>query len=287
MRVRNTQRSTGCFKGSLKYFVDKGAYLMLMFVAPALLLPFLLSTSSTLYYLFDFETINPTSMADMFASVMELPFSYWYLGIVGFVLLVVCVAISYGVIDRHMRLGEFSVAPDKIKRRLNFNLLTALRCCGLTFVAFELFNVLTTMIYYLWWVLFESRVTWLVFSIFTQILGQIAMAMLMAHTILWCPYCLHTGLKARDALKQALSSMSGRLLRTFCTLILVVMPVELCMIITGALHCGVVAEVLLDAIAYLYIVPFYFVLSYNIFYDVTGTERMDLVKKEKQFGQNE
>lgn len=282
MRVKFNERNTGCYKNSIKYFFDKGAYLMLILIAPSLLLPFLISTSSTLYYLFDYQTINPTSLWDMFLSVMELPYSFWYLGIVGFVLLVVCVAISYGVIDRHMRLGEFTIAPSKVKRRLNFNLLTALRCCSLTFLAFELFNVLTTVVYYLWWVMFESRVTWLVFSIFTQILGQFAMFSLSALTILWCPYSLHTGLKGRDALRLAVNSMSGRHLRTMFMLMLVVLPVEICMIVTGALHCGVVAEVILDAIAYLYIVPFYFVLSYNIFYDVTGTERMDLAKKEKK-----
>lgn len=281
MRVRFNERNTQCYKNSIKYFFDKGVYLMLILIAPSLLLPFLISTSSTLYYLFDYQTINPTSLWDMFSTLMELPYSFWYLGIVGFVLLVFCLAISYGVIDRHMRLGEFTLSPDKLKTRLNFNMLSALRCCCLTFLAFELFNVMTTIIYYLWWVMFESRVSWLVFSIFTQIFGQFAMFFLSSLTILWCPYSLHTGLKAKDALRQAISSMSGKLIRTMFMLMLVVLPVELCMIITGALHCGVVAEVLLDAIAYLYIVPFYLVLSYNIFYDVTGTERMDLVKKEK------
>lgn len=53
------------------------------------------------------------------------------------------------------------------------------------------------------------------------------------------------------------------------------------MIITGALHCGVVSEVLLDAIAYLCVVPFYITLMYNVFYEVTGTERMDLQQMKK------
>ena len=75
--------------------------------------------------------------------------------------------------------------------------------------------------------------------------------------------------------------MSGRLANTFFTLLLCILPVEICMIVTGALKCGVIAEVLLDAIAYLYVVPFYLTLMYNLFYEVTGTERMDLEKKKK------
>lgn len=281
MRVKFNERNAGCYKNSIKYFFDKGAYLMLILIAPSLLLPFLISTSSTLYYLFDYKTINPTSLWDMFISVMELPYSFWYLGLIGFVLLVFCIAIAYGVIDRHMRLGEFTIAPNKIKRRLNFNILSSLRFCLMTLIAFELFNILTTMIYYLWWVLFESRVSWLVFSLITQIVMQFVMLYLMSHVILWSPYALHTGLKSKDALRLALRSMSGRIMRTMFMLMIAILPVEICMIVTGALQSGVVAEVLLDAIAYLYIVPFYLVLSYNIFYDVTGTERMDLVKNEK------
>ena len=63
-------------------------------------------------------------------------------------------------------------------------------------------------------------------------------------------------------------------------LILVVLPVEIAMIVTGALGAGVVAQFILDTIAYLYVVPFYIVLMYNIFYEVTGTERVDLERKE-------
>lgn len=60
------------------------------------------------------------------------------------------------------------------------------------------------------------------------------------------------------------------------------LPVELCMIVTSSLSTGVVAEVLLDTISFLIVVPFYITLMYNIFYEVTGTERMDLEMKKKK-----
>lgn len=281
MRVKDSSRSNQCFKQAWKYFFDKGAYLMLLSVAPALLLPFLLSPSSTLYYLFDYKTINPKNFADMYVSMRELPFSYWYLGIIGLVLLVFFVAIMYGVIDTHMRIGVFTIAPDRVKTRLNFNLLTSLTFCVLALVSFELFNLLGTVLYYLWWVTFKSRVTWLVFSSITVVLMQFLMILLMSIVILWPPYCLHTGLPMRSALRQAVRSISGKVSKTFFTILLSIVPVELCMIITGALHCGVVSEVLLDAIAYLCVVPFYITLMYNVFYEVTGTERMDLQQKKK------
>ncbi|HAT84120.1 MAG TPA: hypothetical protein DCS37_04405 [Clostridiales bacterium] len=281
MRVKNSNNSKACFKQAWKYFFDKGAYLMLMSVAPALLLPFLLSPSSTLYYLFDYTTINPSNFADMYVAMRELPFSYWYLGLIGLALLVFFVAIMYGVIDTHMRIGVFTIAPNRVKTRLNFNLLTSLLFCLLAFCSFEIFNLLATVLYYLWWVTFKSRVTWLVFSSLTLVIMQLSMILIMSIVILWPPYCLHTGLPKKAALRQAVRSMSGRIANTFFTLLLCILPVEICMIVTGALKCGVIAEVLLDAIAYLYVVPFYITLMYNLFYEVTGTERMDLEKKKK------
>ncbi len=281
MRVKNSNTNNVCFKQTWKYFFEKGAYLMLMSVAPALLLPFLLSPSSTLYYLFDYEKINPSSFSDMYVAMRELPFSYWYLGLIGLALLVFFIAIMYGVIDAHMRIGVFTIAPDMVKTRLNFNLLTSLLFCLLAFCLFEIFNLLATVLYYLWWVTFKSRVTWLVFSSLTLVLMQFSMILIMSIVILWPPYCLHTGLPKKVALRQAVRSMSGRLANTFFTLLLCVLPVEICMIVTGTLECGVIAQVLLDAIAYLYVVPFYLTLMYNLFYEVTGTERLDLEKKKK------
>ena len=281
MRIIDSTKNPACFKSTWKYFADKGAYLLLINALPSLLIPFLVSPTGALNYLFSYKTIAPDNFGDMFLGVYELPFSYWYVGLIGLVLLVVDVAILMGVIDRHMRIGEFTVSPSRLKVRLNFNLLTSLRFCIVAFASLEVFNILTVSIYYLWWELAKSRVAWLVLSSITLVLLQIAMILLMSLLILWPPYCLHTGLKTKDALKTAIGSMSGRVLPTALNLFLALLPVEIAMIVSGALGGGVVAQVVLDAIAYIYVLPFYFVLMYNIFYDVTGTERADLVKKDK------
>ncbi len=280
MRIKDSTKSNLCFKQTWKYFFDKGAYLMLLSVAPALLLPFLISPSSTLYYLFDYKTINPKNFAEMYVDMRELPFAYWYLGLIGLAFLVFFVAIMYGVIDTHMRIGVFSISPSRVKTRLNFNLLTSLTFCVLALASFELFNLIGTVLYYLWWVTFKSRVMWLVFSSITVVLMQCMMILIMSIVILWPPFCLHTGLPAVAALRQAVRSISGKLAKTFFTILLVILPVEVCMIVTGALDCGVVSEIVLDAISYLYVVPFYITLMYNVFYEVTGTERMDLATKK-------
>ena len=111
MRVIDSTKNMNVFKATWKYFIDKGAYLLLISVAPSLFIPFLLSPSSTLYYLFEYKTINPQNFGDMYRQMRALPFSYWYLGLIGLALLVFSIAITFGVIDRHMRIGEFTVSP--------------------------------------------------------------------------------------------------------------------------------------------------------------------------------
>lgn len=281
MRVIDSTKNMDCFKATWKYFLDKGAYLILICIVPSLLTPFLYSPSSTLYYLFGYQNINPTSFADMYVEMRDLPFSFWYLGIIGLVLFIFAIAVLLGVVDRHMRIGEFTISPSRLKTRLNHNILTALRYGITAFVAMELGNAVTVAIYYLWWCVLKDRVTWLVFCSLTLIVSQILTLFVMSWLILWSPYCLHTGLSSRDALIRAVHSMSKRVFRTAITLFSVLVPIEIAMIITGALNCGIVVQVILDVIAYMIVVPFYITLMYNVFYDVTGTERMDLVKKEK------
>ena len=281
MRIKDSTRNPACFKAAWKYFFDKGAYLLLINVLPSLLIPFALSPTGALKYLFSYKTIAPENFFDMLVKVYELPFEYWYIGIIGLVLFVFDIAIMLGVIDRHMRIGEFTVSPSRVKVRLNFNVLTALRFIVLAFVAFEILNLLSVALYYLWWELCKNHVGWLVLSSITHVALQLGMISIMARVILWPPYCLHTGMKAKDAFKQATKSISGRVIPTMLHIVLAILPVEIAMIITGALGAGVVAQFILDVIAYLYVVPFYLVLMYTLFYDVTGTERVDLERKEQ------
>ena len=172
MRIKDSTRNPACFKAAWKYFFDKGAYLLLINVLPSLLIPFALSPTGALKYLFSYKTIAPENFFDMLVKVYELPFEYWYIGIIGLVLFVLDIAITLGVIDRHMRIGEFTVSPSRVKVRLNFNVLTALRFIVLAFVAFEILNLLSVAFYYLWWELCKNRVGWLVLSSITHIALQ-------------------------------------------------------------------------------------------------------------------
>jgi len=280
MRVKDSAKKLNSLKGTLRYFGDKGIYLVLINLLPSLLLPFVISPSATMYYLFEMDGINTASLGELFASMWKLPYEFWYIGFIGIVLLIPSAAISFDVIDRHMRIGEFTVSPGRIKTRLNYNLLTAIKFVVVAFVALEFYNVVGTLLYYLWANVCSERATALVFSVLTLCIMEFCMICTMAQFILWPPYMLHTGMRSGRAFKAALSSMSGRGMRAAFSIFIIVLPIQIVMIITAALNLGVVCRTVLDGIAYAIVVPYYLTLMYNIFYDVTGTERMDLEMKK-------
>lgn len=281
MIVKDSSKNFNCFKSTWRYFVSNGMYLVLINLVPTLLLAFLLSPTSTLYYLFHMKSLDVSSIGNLFGMIWHLPYEFWYLGLIGLITLVFTGAVTFGVIDRHMRVGEFTVSPRYIKTRLNYNLLTAIKFVVVAVASLEFFNIVTTVLYFLWANVFSNQTTALVFSVITLCLMELGMICTMSLFILWPPYMLHTGLKSGSAFKMAWSNMSGKTFQTMVTIITAVAPLQLIMVITAACDLGVVCRTILDAISYSIIVPFYFTLMYNIFYEVTGTERMDLLNKKK------
>ena len=281
MIFRDGNRNLNCFKSTWRYFGDKGIYLVLINLLPALMLPFALSPSVTMYYLFDMKYINIHSISALFSYMWDMHYSFWYIGLIGLVILVFSLAITFGVIDRHMRIGEFTLSPSRIKARLNYNVLTSLKFVAVAFISLEFFNIVATLVYFLWATVFKSYVTTLVFSALTLVTLELCMIYTMSWFILWPPFMLHTGLKSSAAFKSAWSSMGGRLTKTAFSIFVIVACFQIVMIVTAAFRLGNLLRIVLDGIAYAIIIPYYVTLMYNTFYEVTGTERMDIELKKK------
>lgn len=281
MRVKDSSKNLNCFKATWQYFGDKGFYLMLINILPSLLLPFAVSPSVTMYYLFDMKNLDVTSIASLFNYMWDVPYSFWYIGVIGAIVLMFSVAITFGVIDRHMRVGEFTVSPSRVKDRLNYNVLTAIKSVAVAFISLEFYNIVATLLFYLWAAVFADFALRMTFSVLTLIIMEISMIYTMSWFILWPPFMLHTGLKTSSAIKSAWGSMGGRLSKTAFSIITVVVPLQIVMIITACFDLGIVCRTVLDAVSYIIIIPYYITLMYNTFYEVTGTERLDLELKKK------
>ncbi len=252
---------------------------MLIAVAPSLLLPFLLSPTDALYILTIYKEVDASSFATIYTQMRALPFDYFYVGIVGLALIVISVAVLFGAIDRHMRIGEFTVSFRRAKTRLNYNVLTALKFVLLTGIMYEFFYLLTAAIYYLWAALFGTGVTWVVLSAITYVLLNLLLIVSLSCIILWPPFMLHTGMKSSDAFKTGWSHMSGNIMSVVLGMLIMYVPFQLLSLLFGILDLGAIARTVLDGVMYAVLIPYYISLMYNIFYDVTGTERADLQKK--------
>lgn len=265
-------------KSAFRYFFDKGPYLVLLSIVPSLLTALLFSPTATLDYLLEYKDIAYTDFAAMYADIHRLPYSIFYVGIIGMILYVVAFALMFGIVDRHMRIGEFTLSFRRAKTRLNYNLLTALRFAFFYGVAFLLGDVLLTVLYYLWAVAFGAGAEWLAFSTLSWLAVSALLLFVSTGMMLWAPFMLHTGLRSYDAFRMGWRQMSGRMVSAALALFFVFVPAVLVTVVVGALTESVLWRVLTDGVIYSVVLSYYVVLMYTVFYDVTGTERTDLQK---------
>lgn len=258
------------------YYLDKCPYLWLITVVPSLLLAFALAPSDALYYLMQYDNLTTTSFADFYVAMHSVPFSFFWVGFIGLAIMVFFVAILFGTIDRHMRIGEFTVSFRRAKTRLNYNLLTALKFTLATTVIVELGNLAVTIAYYAYAMIFGSGIVWLVLSTLTMCLFGLIDLFLLCAIMLWSPFMLHTGLKTSDAFKMGWRQMGGKTKYAVFVMVTGMMPFLIAMLLTGLFDTGAIVMVVLDGLMFTAIIPLYISMSYVVFYDVTGTERMDL-----------
>lgn len=264
---------------TFSYYFDKCPYLWLITVVPSLLLAFALAPSDALYYLMEYDNLATTSFADFYTAMHVMPFSFYWVGFIGLALMVFFVAILFGTIDRHMRIGEFTVSFKRAKTRLNYNLLTALKFTIAITLVVELGNLALTLAYYAYAMIVGEGVVWLVLSSITMCVFGLISLFLLCAIMLWSPFMLHTGLKTTDAFKMGWLQMGGKTKYAVTVLVLGMMPFLIAMLISGLFNAGEIVMVVLDGLMFTAIIPLYISMSYVIFYDVTGTERMDLEKE--------
>lgn len=269
-----------CLKATLAYFFDKGAQMVLLAVVPSLLTALLFSPSAGLYMLLEFETVNTEGFAALYEQMHFLPYDFFWVGIIGLVLCFFVLALLFGIVDRHMRIGEFTISFSRAKTRINYNILTAAKF-GLTVgVIFELCDLLLTLLYYVWAQVFGAGAAWLVFALISLLAVGVLLLFIACAILLWPPFMLHTGLRTRDAFRMGWRQMSGRVSSSALTLLVAVLPFVAVMLIVGGITDSTVARVILDGLSIAVGIPYYVTLMYVQFYDVTGTERMDLQKTD-------
>jgi len=281
MRIIYSTNKNFYIKASAKYFFDKGIYFMLLNLIPCLMIPFFISPSSSLYFLLSYDQVANSSLGTLLTLIFDAPLTYWYVGVIGIVLLIFTLSFTVGAIDRHMRIGDFTFSLKTLTFRLDNNILAVFLFCVIAFAFMEVLNIITVLFYFLWAKVFKNIVAWTIVSCVTCLITVFLTLYLVVHSILWPPFMLHAGLRPLDAYKKAWSSISGQIFKSILLVFISILPIDIVMIFTGIFCPSPQLRVILDAIAYVLVIPMFIINMYVIFYDVTGTERMDLNKEDE------
>ena len=122
--------------------------------------------------------------------------------------------------------------------------------------------------------------TFYILCFFTLLIIGILLTITVSIMILWPPFMLHTGLTSGNAFRMSFAQIKGSITKIAMNIILLFLPFYVIMLLNSLFDWSFVIGYVLDALSVLLVYMFYIILMYTIFYDVTGLERMDQVKKK-------
>ncbi len=264
-------------KPTLKYLKKKGLPLFLIALVPSVLMSFMISPASMMYFFSIFHRLPAYDFSTMALKIFGFDNPFWWLGIVGILLFVFFLALMFGIIDRHMRVGEFSLSPKLLFSRLNFNFMTALKFAFFALLIFEIYNLLNLAFCLLWAQSFDNSFTAaMLFSIITFFVLSFILLFSFTSVIMWPPFQLHLGMSTFQSMKMAVRQNGENAIRIGFIMLLFLMPFAFIMIPAAKLNWPFWARIILDSLSLATAVTVYITMMYITFFEVTGTERVDL-----------
>ena len=192
-----------------------------------------------------------------------------------FLLAVLSYCMLFGAIDRHMRIGSFTMSFKRFSARANYNMISAtlfsvavILCFVLDEFVFASLATLSSNVF--------SGVTLTVALSFSAFLSFALLALAVALLIMWVPTMMHTGLNANAAFGMSVRQLGRDYWNVALSLAAVGAVALVLYVINGVLkmHIGV----FLDMVLYFFLVVYYLVLAFTLFFEKNGIERMDLKK---------
>lgn len=196
----------------MKYTVQSTKYVLknFFYIFPFAVLPaFFLSLStdeealiSVLSAMFNGE-ISKWSFSELFRSISILSFSTWeavIFGILGILVLVVCVALMMALLDKHFRFGKRTF--NGVLSKLNDNFVSTCGYVFLLFIIYEFWSLVTAAFLFL-----ASSILVPVLAYILAVVFFIAFHVLLLYGIgmiyLWLPCMQITGFRAFEALRYS------------------------------------------------------------------------------------
>jgi hypothetical protein len=260
-------------KMTLAYTNRKFWYLLMISCLPAVLIAFFVSISSSLNFLINYFAMDVGSFAAVCGNILVFNGRLIWLGVCGVVLVPFFLSVLMGAIERHMRIGEFNVGMSRIRVRLNFNFLTALKFTTLIVAIFAFGKLAQATIYYAVAKSFIPEVALAISAVF-YVLVFATESFLFSLIILWTPTMLHTGLSTFKSFGMAIRQIIRIVPQIMLTLLVPTLPIVALMALNSIINLRI--GVLLDALYLSLIFLYYTVLMYTVFFDINGIERADM-----------
>ena len=265
---------------STKYSFKNILYLFPLSVIPAFFLSFTLAREEifSIFEKFTTKALNTLTFTEIFHAVSLFNFSSIPSivgGLIGFIALVVCVALLMAFTDKHMRIGKRTF--NGLFSKLNDNLLSTFGVALLLFVIYELWSVIASAVF-----LLAVQLPFVAACValgITFVALHIALLYMIAAIYLWLPCMQITGFKPFEALRYSnivCEPIKGKLVTAqFIILILCEILISasvLCLPQTG------VVSFIVTTVLYSFMIMIFCVRMQMCYLDRTQTERADLKK---------
>ncbi|MBO7298004.1 MAG: hypothetical protein J6U60_03035 [Clostridia bacterium] len=271
----------------MKYTVQSGKYIAKNFwyILPFAIIPaffFAFSVDKEAIYcaleIFASGDLSGFHFAHLFRAISVLNFASWQaivFGLIGIVLIVVCVAMMLALLDKHMRIGKRTY--NGLFSKLNDNLVSTTGYALLLVLLYELWALLTSAILFLF-----SRIAITAVAYSLSIIGFLAMHLLLIYAIgaiyLWLPCMQITGFKAMEALHYSYQLMSPVKWRILFGQIVILTLVELLVCTIAVFVPSETAFMLISAALYALLIMVYCVRMEIAYFHRDNIERADLEK---------
>lgn len=259
-------------KSIFKYFNSKLIYLLLIVGIPSILAGFCISGAGFIELIVNFGNYKFGSFVDVYMVILAKRNIWLYLQPVALLGLALGLSLLYATIDKHMRMGEFSIRDSF--RKLDYNFIGCVKFVLVIAIAGHLIKLLFAALVFLFYKTAQNvALAWTLTAV-TAILMGIIYLVIITMLILWLPTMLHTGAGDNRAFIMSIKQLSPHFGRTFWALSIPLFPYVLLMIINCyfALNLAVVFDVLNFMFFGIWLV----ITMNTLYYDLNSIEREDL-----------
>lgn len=263
---------------STKYSIKNFIYLFPLSVIPAFFLSFTVAREElfTIFEKFMEQSLSSLSFTEIFHALSIFNFSSALSvigGLIGFIALVLCVALLMAFTDKHMRIGKRTF--NGLFSRLNDNLLSTFGYALLLFVIYELWSLVSSALFLLVAQLPFVAACVAIAALYLAL--HIALFYVIAAVYLWLPCMQITGFKPFEALRYSnilCEPIKGKLV--IAQFIILILSEILIVASVLCLPQMEVASLIVATVLYAFMIMIFCVRMQMCYLDRTKTERADL-----------